>query len=163
MLKLAVGIRGWPQPGVPLITFDRPGYGTSDRQPGRRVADVAHDVAVVADRYGIDQFAVAGRSGGGPHALACAALLPDRITRAAVLVGLAPHGAEGLDWFDGMAQSNVLEFTAAANGYDGIAARLKATADTIRANPASLIDSLLAELPAPDRRVVSDSGIRSML
>ena len=62
-----------------------------------------------------------------------------------------------------MAQSNVLEFTAAANGYDGIAARLKATADTIRANPASLIDSLLAELPAPDRRVVSDSGIRSML
>jgi pimeloyl-ACP methyl ester carboxylesterase len=149
--------------GIRLITFDRPGYGRSDRLRGRRVAEAADDVLAIAEMLGLKRFAVIGRSGGGPHALACAALLPDRITRAAVLVGLAPHGAEGLDWFDGMAQSNVLEFTAAANGYDGIAARLKATADTIRANPSSLIDSLLAELPAPDRRVVSDSGIRSML
>ena len=149
--------------GIRLIAFDRPGYGRSDRLRGRRVAEAAADVSAIAEMLGLKRFAVIGRSGGGPHALACAALLPDRITRAAVLVGLAPHGAEGLDWFDGMAQSNVLEFTAAANGYDGIAARLKATADTIRANPASLIDSLLTELPAPDRRVVSDSGIRSML
>ena len=104
-----------------------------------------------------------GRSGGGPHALACAALLPERVTKAAVLVGLAPHGADGLDWFDGMAQSNVLEFTAAANGYEDLAAHTKAVAEAVRADPASLIARLQAELPDPDRRVVADHGIRSML
>lgn len=149
--------------GVRLIAFDRPGYGDSDRLAGRRVADVAADVAVIADAYGLDSFAVVGRSGGGPHALACAALLPHRTTRAAVLVGLAPHGADGLDWFDGMAASNVLEFTTAAAGHDLISARLTSAAESIRADPASLIASLQAELPDPDRRVVADHGIRSML
>ena len=121
------------------------------------------DVLAIADAYGLEKFAVVGRSGGGPHALACAALLPERITRAAVLVGLAPHGADGLDWFDGMAHSNVLEFTAAANGYEDIVAHTKAVAEAVRANPASLIARLQAELPDPDRRVVADHGIRSML
>ena len=93
--------------GVRLISFDRPGYGGSDRLEGRRVADAAADVLAIADAYELEKFAVVGRSGGGPHALACAALLPERTTKTAVLVGLAPHGADGLDWFDGMAQSNV--------------------------------------------------------
>ena len=78
-------------------------------------------------------------------------------------MGLAPHGADGLDWFDGMAQSNVIEFTAAANGYEDIAAHTKAVAEEVRANPASLLATLQAELPDPDRRVVADQGIRSML
>ena len=149
--------------GVRLISFDRPGYGGSDRLAGRQVADVAEDVLAIADAYGLKKFAVVGRSGGGPHALACAALLPERMTRAAVLVGLAPHGADGLDWFDGMAHSNVMEFTAAANGYEDIVAHTKAVAEEVRANPASLIARLQAELPDPDRRVVADRGIRSML
>jgi pimeloyl-ACP methyl ester carboxylesterase len=149
--------------GVRLISFDRPGYGGSDRMAGRRVADVATDVRTIADAYGLRKFAVVGRSGGGPHALACAALLPERTTRAAVLVSLAPRSADGLDWFDGMARSNVTEFTAALNGYDGIAAHTKTVADAIRANPASLITRLQAELPDPDKRVVADRGIRSML
>ena len=89
---------------------------------GRRVADAAADVLAIADAYGLEKFSVVGRSGGGPHALACAALLPGRTTKVAVLVGLAPHGADGLDWFDGMAQSNVIEYTAAANGYEDIVA-----------------------------------------
>ena len=84
---------------------------------------MAEDVLAIADAYGLKKFAVVGRSGGGPHALACAALLPERTTRAAVLVGIAPHGADGLDWFDGMAHSNVMEFTAAANGYENNNAR----------------------------------------
>jgi pimeloyl-ACP methyl ester carboxylesterase len=149
--------------GIRLIAFDRPGYGSSDRLAGRRVADVASDVASIADAYGLERFAVVGRSGGGPHALACAALLPERTTKAAVLVGLAPHGAEGLDWFDGMAKSNVMEYTAAAAGLEHISARLKLAAETIRADPASLIATLQAELPDSDRRVVADRGIRSML
>jgi pimeloyl-ACP methyl ester carboxylesterase len=85
------------------------------------------------------------------------------MTKTAVLVGLAPRGADGLDWFDGMAQSNVLEFTAGTNGYEDIAAHTIATADAIRANPASLIANLQPELPDSDRRVVADRGIRSML
>jgi pimeloyl-ACP methyl ester carboxylesterase len=149
--------------GVRLISFDRPGYGDSDRMAGRRVADLAADVLSIADHYDLDRFAVVGRSGGGPHALACAALLPGRVTRAAVLVGIAPHGAVGLDWFDGMAQSNVTEFTAAANGYEDIAAHTKAVAREVRADPASLLARLQVDLPDPDRRVVADPGIRSML
>src|ERR1700722_11642562 len=91
---------------IRLIAFDRPGYGGSDRLETRTVADVAADVEAIADRLGVDRFAVLGRSGGGPHALACAALLPHRVTRAAALVSLAPWQAQGLDWFDGMAKSN---------------------------------------------------------
>lgn len=149
--------------GIRLIAFDRPGYGRSDRQAGRRVADVAADVAAIADSYKLERFAVVGRSGGGPHALACAAMLPHRTTRAAVLVGLAPQGADGLDWFDGMSTSNVIDFTAAAQGHDPIAARLTAAAESIRVDPVSVITRLQAELPDADRRVVADSGIRSLL
>jgi pimeloyl-ACP methyl ester carboxylesterase len=149
--------------GIRLIAFDRPGYGRSDRFEGRQVANVAEDIGAIADFYGLRKFAVVGRSGGGPHALACAALLPHRTTRAAVLVGLAPHGARGLDWFDGMAESNVIDFTAAAAGYDPLSARLVPAAETIRADPASLITRLQAELPDSDRQVVADIGIRRML
>jgi pimeloyl-ACP methyl ester carboxylesterase len=147
--------------GVRLIAFDRPGYGRSDRLAGRKVADVAADVMSIADALGIKRFAVAGRSAGGPHALACAALLPDRVTRAAVLVGLAPPGAAGLDWFEGMAASNVVSFNAAVAGLERLAARLTPAADAIRANPARLLADLQAELPESDRRVVGDAGIRA--
>ena len=92
--------------GVCVITYDRPGYGQSDPHPGRSVADAAEDVAAIADALGYERFGVLGRSGGGPHALACAALLPERVTRAACLVGLAPFDAKGLNWLHGMVQSN---------------------------------------------------------
>jgi len=149
--------------GIRLISFDRPGYGGSDRLRGRRVADAAADVATIADTYGHDRFAVAGRSGGGPHALACAALLPERVSRAAVLVGLAPRQADGLDWFDGMADSNVDAYAGAEGRLNRVIARLEAEADVIRDDPASLIHRLAAELTDHDRRVVADAGIRSLL
>jgi pimeloyl-ACP methyl ester carboxylesterase len=149
--------------GVRLISFDRPGYGDSDRLKGRRVADAVTDVLAIANAYGLDKFAVVGRSGGGPHALACAALLPERLTRAAVLVGIAPRGAEGLDWYDGMTRSNVLEHTEAAKGYEGLAAMTEAAAEAVRADPASLLSRLQADMPDPDLRVVADRGIRTML
>src|ERR1700726_2169775 len=88
--------------GVRLICFDRPGYGESDRLPRRRGPAGAGDGSALAHALGGGKFAVVGRSGGGPHALACAALLPERTTKAAVLVGLAPREAEGLDWLGGM-------------------------------------------------------------
>jgi pimeloyl-ACP methyl ester carboxylesterase len=151
------------QRGTRLITYDRPGYGGSDRQPGRRVADVVQDVAAVADALGLERFAVAGRSGGAPHALACAALLPDRVTRAAALVGLAPKDAEGLDWFAGMARSNVSEFRTAFADPERFVARLIPRSAVIREDPGRLLEELRRELTDDDLRIVSDTGIRSMM
>lgn len=149
--------------GVRLISFDRPGYGRSDRLVGRSVATAADDVAAIADALGLDRFSVLGRSGGGPHALACAALLPDRVVRAAVLVGLAPHAAEGLDWFGGMTESNVTEYTVALGGRSRFADWLAPAAQEIRTDPAALIAGLYAELPEVDRRMVANPGVRAML
>ena len=105
--------------GVRFIGFDRAGYGMSTRQPGRRMADAATDVSNLADHLEIDQFAVTGGSGGGPHCLAVATLTPERVTRVACVVGIAPFGEEGLapeDWLAGMTKGNVDEFTWALEG-----------------------------------------------
>ena len=83
--------------GLRLIGYDRPGYGGSTPHPGRSVADCAADVRAICAELGIDRLAMWGISGGGPHVLACAALLPDLVTAAASLASLAPIGAEGLD------------------------------------------------------------------
>jgi pimeloyl-ACP methyl ester carboxylesterase len=147
--------------GVSLICYDRPGYGGSVRHKGRTVADAACDVNDVADALGLDQFCVVGRSGGGPHALACAALLGDRVLSAAILVSLAPMDAEGLDWYDGMTQSNVDEYRRASPA--SVAADLAMRAERIRADPESMIDFLLPELTDPDRRIVDDIAIRWQL
>ncbi|MDQ0797214.1 alpha/beta fold hydrolase [Streptomyces sp. B1I3] len=146
-----------------LIAYDRPGYGGSDRLAGRRVVDVAEDVRAIADSLGLDRFAVVGRSGGAPHALACAALMPERVTRTAALVGLAPWGAAGLDWFDGMAASNVLAYSTAAADPDGLAESFISRSAEIRQDPVRLLDDLRRELTDSDRVVVNDAGIRTML
>src|ERR1700685_1813182 len=62
--------------GLRLIGVDPPGYGGSTAQPSRRISRRASDVAAIADALGITRLAVWGISGGGPLALACAALLP---------------------------------------------------------------------------------------
>jgi pimeloyl-ACP methyl ester carboxylesterase len=100
-------LRDAQQRGIHLLSYDRPGYGGSTAQPGRSVADCTHDVRAIAQALGIDRLAVWGFSGGGPHALACAALLPDLVTAVASLASLAPYGGEGLDYFTGMGQANV--------------------------------------------------------
>lgn len=102
--------------GVRLLGYDRPGYGGSTLQPGRTVADAASDAAAVADAFGAKRFAVMGHSGGGPHALACAASLEDRVVAAVSVAGLAPPGASGLDWYADMVPSGVASLRAAATG-----------------------------------------------
>jgi pimeloyl-ACP methyl ester carboxylesterase len=87
------GVAAMEQSGVRVLVPDRPGYGGSTRQPGRSVAAVVADVRLLADAQGWDRFAVIGASGGGPHALACAALLPQRVTRCAVVGGIRPREA----------------------------------------------------------------------
>jgi pimeloyl-ACP methyl ester carboxylesterase len=149
--------------GVRLIAFDRPGYGESARLIGRTVADVALDVEAIADQLGLDRFAVIGRSGGGPHALACAAVLQDRVTRAAALVSLAPWDAAGLDWFAGMADSNIDAYTSASTDPEQYVARLVVQAAELRANPRGQLPVLSLEMPESDRQVVADAGIRTLL
>ena len=98
------------------ILIARPGYERSTPRLGRRVVDVAADVAAVLDELGHDTFVTAGWSGGGPHALACAAALPGRCLAAASVAGIAPSRVEGLDWTAGMGPENVEEFEAAVRG-----------------------------------------------
>jgi pimeloyl-ACP methyl ester carboxylesterase len=88
--------------GLRLISYDRPGYGQSTPQPGRTMADCAGDVRAICAALGIERLVTWGLSGGGPHVLACAALLPDLVVAAASLCSPAPYDARGLDWLAGM-------------------------------------------------------------
>jgi pimeloyl-ACP methyl ester carboxylesterase len=103
--------------GLRLITYSRPGYGTSTPRPrpGAYADDVEDSVAVL-DHLGVGEFVTAGWSGGGPRALACAVRLPRRCRAAATIAGVAPYSAEGLDWFAGMAEENHDEYHAAEQG-----------------------------------------------
>ncbi|MGW4868218.1 alpha/beta fold hydrolase [Streptomyces chartreusis] len=154
-----------------LISYDRPGYGESQRLKGRTIDHAAADVEAIADCLNLGQFSVLGRSGGAPHALACAALLPDRVASAAALVSIAPPDAEGLDWYDGMAQSNIEAYKTASQALsdgsaeclDRLKANLASNAEAIRDNPASLLSWLTPGMPAADRVVVGHGGIRNLL
>ena len=102
--------------GLRWVSYDRPGYGGSGPDDGRRIASAAADVAAIADALGIGRFAVLGHSGGGPHALACAALLPERVIAAVSVSAPAPFDADGLDWFAGWSPGIAAENRAAAGG-----------------------------------------------
>ena len=115
--------------GIRWVSYDRPSYGTSTAHPGRDIASAATDVAAIADALGIGRFAVMGHSGGGPHALACAAGLPDRVLSVVSGSGLAPFGADGLDWFAGMAPESVAELHAATEGRAALERQLASDAE----------------------------------
>ncbi len=149
--------------GVRLISYDRPGYGGSTRHRNRRVADASADVRSIADALGLDRFAVVGRSGGGPHALACSALLPDRVTRTAVLVGLAPSNAHGLDWYNGMTEANVKEHSMAETDDVALTEQLRARAQRTADDPESFIEFLRTQMTEADKRVVNGLPIRRQL
>ena len=102
--------------GIRWVSYDRPAYGGSSPRQGRDVASAAADVAAVADALGIERFAVMGHSGGSVHALACAAILPDRVTGSVAAASLAPYAADGLDWFAGMSESGEATLRAASAG-----------------------------------------------
>jgi pimeloyl-ACP methyl ester carboxylesterase len=102
--------------GIRWVSYDRPGYGGSTPRPGRDFASTVGDVTSVVDALGIDRFAVMGHSSGGPNALSCGALLPDRVLAVVSVSGLAPYGADGLDWFAGMAPGGEASLRAALDG-----------------------------------------------
>lgn len=102
--------------GIRWVSYDRPGYGGSSPNPNRDIASAASYTAQVADALGIEHFAAIGHSGGAPHALACGALLPERVTGVVSSAGLAPFGAAGLEWFAGMNPASEASLRAAVQG-----------------------------------------------
>jgi pimeloyl-ACP methyl ester carboxylesterase len=149
--------------GIRLISYDRPGYGASDPHPGRAIVNTAGDVAAIADALGINRFGIVGRSGGAPHALACAAVLRERVLSAAALASLAPSDAEGLDWCYGMTNSNVKAYRDAQDNGVSLAAELAERAMQVRSDPESLLGSLWPELVSHDRKVVGDIALRRII
>lgn len=139
------------QDGIRLIAYDRPGYGGSTAQPGRTVADCAQDVRAIAAQLGIEQLAVRGLSGGAPHALACAALLPDLVPAVAVMACSAPWEADGLDYFAGMGELNLEDTSRMLE--DPVAARAKCESDRLemlRIGPGELLEHLKTLLAPVD-------------
>lgn len=137
--------------GIRLISYDRAGYGGSSRAPGRSVASVAGDLAAALDHLGVEGFLTWGMSGGGPHALACAALLPGRVHAVATIAGVAPWDAEDLDAMAGMGEDNVVEFGLALQGEEALRPRLEAfRSDALTSTPAGLAEQMRSLLPPVD-------------
>jgi pimeloyl-ACP methyl ester carboxylesterase len=145
-------------PGIRLITVERPGYGVSDPKPGRVLLDWARDVAELADWFGIHAFAVAGESGGGPHALACAYALRDRVTLALLLSSPAPAGFRGAT--DGMSLGNRLGLL--LNRYaPGLVRRMmRGYAALLEKDPGRFVDAIARQMAPSDQALLSTRALR---
>jgi len=143
--------------GLRTVLYARPGYGNSTPRPGRLVADAAADVDAILAHLSIDEFVTAGWSGGGPHALACAALLPVRCLAAVTIAGVAPSDSPGLDWLAGMGEENVAEFGAATAGEADLTRFLDQVAPAVRAVTAAEVTEALGGLVSEaDKAVLTD-------
>jgi pimeloyl-ACP methyl ester carboxylesterase len=147
----------WATPGVRVIAYDRAGYGGSTRRPGRAVVDVVADVTAVADELGLERFATWGLSGGGPHALACAALCDERLTAAATLAGVGPWNADGLDWLTGMGEGNVREFELVLAGEEALRPALeRERTEMLAATREQLRDTMAPHLSPTDSAALTN-------
>jgi pimeloyl-ACP methyl ester carboxylesterase len=144
--------------GLRLISYDRPGYGGSAAQPGRSVADCAADVRAICAELGLGRLAMWGLSGGGPHVLACAALLPDLVTAVGSLASLAPLGAEGLDWFAGMGELNAEDARLFLRDPEAARAKLESDREEIlTASAAEMAAGMKTLLSPADAAVLKDA------
>ncbi|HKO27737.1 MAG TPA: alpha/beta hydrolase [Solirubrobacteraceae bacterium] len=142
--------------GLRHITYSRPGYGGSTRHPGRSVADCAADVVAIVDVLGHDRFHSIGGSGGAPHSIACAALLPDRVISAAAIATPAPLDAAGLDWTAGMGAENIEEIAAVRASDRALQQYLEGEATEMDGVQASQIAAVLGDVVCEaDRRVIT--------
>ena len=155
-LHYGPAVRVAERQGIRMIGYDRPGYGGSDRDPGRSVASCARDVRAIADALGIERLVVWGISGGGPHAIACAALLPELVPAVAVLASIAPWPAEGLDYFEGMGRENVEDWELTIR--DKAAGRAKHEQDrleSLAATPETIYTTMETLLSSVDRAALT--------
>ena len=142
--------------GLRYVALSRAGYATSSRKAGRSVADVVDDTAAVLASLGVTECLVAGWSGGGPHALACAARLP-QARAALVIAGVAPSVALDLDFLSGMGQDNIDEFGAAFDGEAALRRYLDAQRPALLATDAAgIVASIGSVLPDVDRAQLTD-------
>jgi len=149
--------------GFRILEIVRPGYGSTTRQIGRTVADVVPVVAEIADLFGHERFASIGWSGGGPHTLATAALLPDRCAATLCVAGVAPWNAEGLDYMAGMGEDNIVEFGAILEGEQQLIDFLTpAAAGLAGATGLDIIGELDSLLPEVDRAFLSDARAHAL-
>ncbi|MBW4030524.1 MAG: alpha/beta hydrolase [Acidobacteria bacterium] len=141
--------------GLRVVTMSRPGYGASTRRRGRRVIDVVADTAEVLAWLGVERCVTSGASGGGPHALACAARLPG-VAGCLVVAGVAPYDAADLNWLDAMGQDNLDEFAAALDGEDALRRYLGALENDFRHITATeIVDNMSSVLPDVDRAALT--------
>jgi pimeloyl-ACP methyl ester carboxylesterase len=149
--------------GIRLVSYDRPGYGGSTRLKGRRIADCTSDISAVCDALDIDRFCVWGISGGGPHALAAAALLPDRVIAAAALASVAPYDADGLDYLAGMGEQNLESYDAIFEGEDAQRASTERQCrELLSATPKQLVE-VWGTLLSPSDREVATGALAAFL
>jgi pimeloyl-ACP methyl ester carboxylesterase len=142
--------------GLRLIAYDRAGYGDSSPNPGRAVAAIADDIEDVLDALGIERFATAGGSGGGPHTLALGALLPERCVAVCAIASPAPWEAEGLDWRAGQGEQNQEEWDVALQGAEVLEPHLEMeAAEMVEATPEEIREVLATILSDVDRAVVT--------
>jgi pimeloyl-ACP methyl ester carboxylesterase len=132
--------------GLRFVSYSRPGYGGSSRRPDRAVADCAADTAAILAYLGADRCYTVGASGGGPHALACAALLADRVLACATVAGVGPFAAEGLDFLEGMGRENHEEFGAALAGPAELQAYLEQEAQAFAGVTGEQVAAALGDL-----------------
>jgi pimeloyl-ACP methyl ester carboxylesterase len=137
--------------GLRVVSWSRPGYGGSTRQPGRRAVDVVADARAVLDGLGADRCVVAGRSGGGASALACAARL-EQAAAVVVVAGLAPFEADHLDFFDGMTEGDAADYGVAREGADAFLPRLEEQREVFaRMTPEMILDGMVSGMPTREQ------------
>jgi pimeloyl-ACP methyl ester carboxylesterase len=139
--------------GVRFLVFDRPGYGASDRLPGRGISVVADDAAQLLDELGLDVVLAAGGSGGGPHVLAFAARHPERVRAATVVVGGTPLDEEDVA---GLIQVNRDAWYAAREGWQAMYDLLVPLREAVLADPLAGYRGLMQDAPESDRAVIED-------
>lgn len=149
--------------GFVVAELVRPGYGESTRQPGRTVADVVPLVEALADHLGYERFVTMGWSGGGPHAIATAALLPDRCAAAMCLASVGPYGEPDLAFLAGMGEDNIAEFGATLAGPEQLQAFLEGAAAELRDVTADeVVSAMLSLLPPVDQEYLTGEEAEEM-
>ncbi|KAH9825863.1 valacyclovir hydrolase, partial [Teratosphaeria destructans] len=148
---------------IRLVTMSRAGYGGSTRKPGRSVVDFASDIQALNEHLGITKCVVGGWSGGGPHAIACAARLRGCVAVLSVSA-VAPYGVADLDFLAGQGQDNIDEFNAALQGETTLQAFVAGQRpEMLKADAAGIVEALASLLPPVDREAVLNSDIGAFM